>query len=220
MRVIGHSFALGVPAAAARSFFRQQACRPVTPSLSPQCSPSSHPRSQLCPLTNRIADSQGLFIYAGTSRLLQFTAGLGGCNAWNATTACCNDAVFAGGDVDFIRAAVAQALAAAPGVLDARRVFVVGIASGGFMALKVACAAPDLVRGVVAYAAASELNFAAMCPLGAGGYAPPVLMIHGTNDVVCVCVVAFVLCRPPSPTKSNGAGLHSTTTMFRPPWLC
>lgn len=118
------------------------------------------------------------------------TVRMGGCNAWNATTACCNaggaDGAAAGGDVAFVRAAIAQALAAAPAALDPSRVFLVGIASGGFMALKVACADPRLVRGVVAYAAASEMenSFAATCPPGPGGYTPPVLLIHGTNDVV------------------------------------
>lgn len=146
-----------------------------------------HPRSQLCPITIRLADKQNLWLYAGVSRMLQLTANLGGCNAWNATTACCNaspDGRAAGGDVAFLRAAIAQALAAAPDVLDPKRVFVVGIASGGFMALKLACEAPELLRGVVTYAAASEVDFQARCPPGPGGYAPPVLLMHGTGDVV------------------------------------
>ena len=49
-----------------------------------------------------------------------------------------------------------EALARNP--IDRERVFVGGISNGGFMALRLACAAPGLIRGIVSISGAGPLE--------------------------------------------------------------
>jgi polyhydroxybutyrate depolymerase len=75
---------------------------------------------------------------------------------WDAGPSCCN---FGGSPVDHVaalRALLEESLASNP--IDRERVFVGGISNGGFMAHRVACAAPELVRGVVSISGAGPLE--------------------------------------------------------------
>ncbi len=106
------------------------------------------------------------------------TADSKGKRFWNGTDACCNFDHLAVDDVGFVRALVKDVAASHP--VDLQKVFVVGHSNGGFMALRLACEAGDLIRGVVSLAGATWLD-AARCPSG-----PPVsvLLVHGTADTV------------------------------------
>ena len=97
---------------------------------------------------------------------------------WNATDACCNYDHLAVDDVAFVRALIADVEAHHP--IDPARVFVVGHSNGGFMALRLACEAGDVISGVVSLAGAAWLD-PSRCPSGS---AVPVLAIHGTADEV------------------------------------
>jgi polyhydroxybutyrate depolymerase len=75
---------------------------------------------------------------------------------WDAGPSCCN---FSGPPVDhtaMLRALLEDTVARNP--IDPERVFVGGISNGGFMAHRLACAAPDLIRGVVSISGAGPLE--------------------------------------------------------------
>lgn len=96
---------------------------------------------------------------------------------WNATDACCNDGALPVDDVGFLRAVIADVKAHHPGQIDPDRVFLIGHSNGGFMALRMACEAGDVVTGVMSLAGAAPL----VC---AGGPAVATLLVHGTGDDV------------------------------------
>ena len=81
---------------------------------------------------------------------------------WNATDACCNDGEIPVDDVGFLRAVIADVKANHPGQIDGRRVFLIGHSNGGFMALRMACEAGDVVTGVMSLAG-SALNHNTTC---------------------------------------------------------
>jgi polyhydroxybutyrate depolymerase len=97
---------------------------------------------------------------------------------WNAGSSCCN---FDGRAVDHvaaIRELIERTLARHP--LDPARVFVVGYSNGGFMAHRLACELPGLVRGVVSVSGAGPLE-----AVDCAETAPVrVLQIHGDADPV------------------------------------
>ena len=95
---------------------------------------------------------------------------------WNATDACCDLGGVGVDDVAFFRALVEDVKARYP--VRPGKVFIVGHSNGGFMALRLACDAPDLFDGVVAVSASTWLD-GARCP---DGRAVPVLLVHGTAD--------------------------------------
>ncbi len=99
--------------------------------------------------------------------------------AWDATDACCADNPQPAGDVPFILGAIRTLLAAAPAV-NPRKVYAVGISAGAFMALRLACDAPQgVLAGVVAYAGAGFADASRCKPA-----APlPVLLVHGRKDL-------------------------------------
>lgn len=97
---------------------------------------------------------------------------------WDAGPSCCN---FAGPPIDHVaalRALLVETLERYP--IDRERVFVGGISNGGFMAHRLACAAPELIRGVVSISGAG--------PLEAAACREPkslrVLEIHGDSDPI------------------------------------
>jgi polyhydroxybutyrate depolymerase len=97
---------------------------------------------------------------------------------WNAGSSCCN---FDGRPVDHvaaIRELIERALASQP--LDPARVFVVGYSNGGFMAHRLACELPGLVRGVASVSGAGPLE-----AVDCAKTAPVrVLQIHGDADPI------------------------------------
>lgn len=134
----------------------------------------------LCPTTVRAADAMGnMPVYSATARLLEVTSAMGSCTAWDATSACCvpERAGRHGGDVPLIASVIKKVMSVT--AVDERRIYVVGIANGGFMALRAACELGTQLAGVVAYASAL---YSHECAMTHG--LPPLLLIHGSDDVV------------------------------------
>lgn len=104
------------------------------------------------------------------------------CPTWDGSDACCAPEKGGNGtDVDFL-ASVIGAVAAGEhaAFVDPNRVYLVGIATGGFMANRFACERPDLVAGVVTFAG-GVWNDAAKCA-GSRVDDVGVLAIHGDAD--------------------------------------
>jgi polyhydroxybutyrate depolymerase len=120
---------------------------------------------------------------------------------WNATDACCNTWDVPVDDVAFLRAVVedvARVHPVAPG-----RVFLVGHSNGGFMGLRMACDASDLVAGVVSVAGAAQED-AARCPAGAP---VSVLQVHGSED-------ATILFEGGETDRARYPSARATTDLF------
>jgi polyhydroxybutyrate depolymerase len=103
---------------------------------------------------------------------------MGACTAWDATSACCVPSSDGrdGGDVPMLREVISRTKEHFP--VDASRIYVVGIANGGFMALRLACEMGSELAGVVAYASGL---YASQCALKTG---VPMLLMQGNADVV------------------------------------
>jgi polyhydroxybutyrate depolymerase len=93
---------------------------------------------------------------------------------WNATDQCCNFEELPVDDVAFFR-----------GLIDdvkrkhaISKVFVIGHSNGGFMALRLACEASDVIDGVASVSGSTWDDFT-RCP---SGRPIPVLLVHGTVD--------------------------------------
>ena len=93
---------------------------------------------------------------------------------WNATDACCNFEQLAVDDVTFFRALIDDVKATHP----VSRVFIVGHSNGAFMALRLACEAPDAFDGIAAVSGSTWNDFS-RC---SAGRAIPILLVHGTVD--------------------------------------
>jgi len=81
-------------------------------------------------------------------------------------------------DVGFLRAAV-QHILRRNGRIDPRRVFFTGISNGGFMSMRMACDASDLLAGVAAVTAQFNGPLSRRCT---AARPVPVLMMNGTAD--------------------------------------
>ncbi len=95
---------------------------------------------------------------------------------WNATDGCCQPEGQEVDDVAFLRAVIEDVKG--QHAVDASRVFLVGHSNGGFMALRMACEASDLVAAVVSVAGAAWSDFS-RC---GAGRPVSVLALHGTSD--------------------------------------
>jgi polyhydroxybutyrate depolymerase len=82
-------------------------------------------------------------------------------------------------DLGFLRAMVDAIAAKHP--VDRRRIYATGASNGGFMALRLACEASDLVAAVAPVMATLPANLADACR---DSGPVPVLMIHGTADTL------------------------------------
>jgi polyhydroxybutyrate depolymerase len=98
---------------------------------------------------------------------------------WNATPACC--ARFPGDeevdDVAYIRSLIVEA--AATYSIDPTRIGLIGHSNGGFMALRMACEASDLVTSVVSLAGSTFVDDAKCAP---ADHPVSVLAMHGDAD--------------------------------------
>ena len=102
------------------------------------------------------------------------------CPAWDGSDACCNPELGGeGDDARFLEKTVEALLDAY--AIDPNRVYLVGIATGGFMANRMACERPDLFAGVVTFAG-GVWNDPTRCAPPAGA-ATNVLNVHGTADL-------------------------------------
>jgi polyhydroxybutyrate depolymerase len=97
---------------------------------------------------------------------------------WDAGPSCCNFDGPPRDHVAVLRALLEESLARHP--IDRERVYVGGISNGGFMAHRLACAAPELVRGVVSISGAGPLETAS-CQSPSS---LRVLEVHGDADPI------------------------------------
>jgi len=145
----------------------------------PLKSPKTAPVCDLCPATVNASRAAGdMPLYAAGGALLEPLTRRGMCTAWDATSACCQPRSGGrdGGDTPLIAAVIASSRAALPSI---RRVYIVGVANGGFMALRVACEIGEQLSGVVAYAAGM---YASQC--AHPERAPSMILVQGEADVV------------------------------------
>jgi polyhydroxybutyrate depolymerase len=107
------------------------------------------------------------------------TENASGLRFWNATPGCCapEDEAFQVDDVAYIRSLIEEA--ADTYSIDASRIGLIGHSNGGFMALRLACEASDLVTSVVSLAGSTFDNDASCTPTT---YPVSVLTIHGDED--------------------------------------
>lgn len=82
-------------------------------------------------------------------------------------------------DVGFLRRAIGQVVR--QGRVDRRRIFVTGISNGGFMSLRMACDASDLVAGIAAVTAQFSTVLAERCK---PSRSVPVMLMNGTADTL------------------------------------
>jgi len=96
---------------------------------------------------------------------------------WNASEACCQEpGTEPVDDVAHLRAVIADVARRHP--VDRTRIFLVGHSSGGFMSLRMACDAGELITGVVSVSGSTYSDFARCGP----GPRVPILLLHGTKD--------------------------------------
>lgn len=116
------------------------------------------------------------------------TASLNGTRFWNATPACCarvaafenqlDESEYTGvDDVAYIRSLIEEA--AATYSIDTRRIGLFGHSNGGFMALRMACEASDVVTSVVSLAGSTFADDASCAP---ASNPVSVLLLHGDED--------------------------------------
>ena len=100
------------------------------------------------------------------------------CRAWDGSDACCNPELAGeGDDVRYIERVVDAVKARFQ--VDDDSVYALGIATGGFMANRLACEKPEMFRGVVSIAGATFKDPSRCEP----SVATSVLEIHGTADL-------------------------------------
>jgi polyhydroxybutyrate depolymerase len=107
------------------------------------------------------------------------TENLAGERYWNATPACCafSEAEKQVDDVAYIRGLIEEA--AATYSIDPSRVGLIGHSNGGFMALRMACEASDVVTSVVSLAGSTFAEDASCTP---ASQPVSVLTLHGDED--------------------------------------
>ena len=129
------------------------------------------------------------------------------CPTWDGSDACCApEKGGRGADVDFVAGvidAVVNGEHAAS--VDPDRVYLVGIATGGFMANRVACERPDLVAGVVTFAG-GVWNDAAKCA-GSRVDDVAILAMHGDADTTVPIEGGVNFAGVPFPSADRAASI-------------
>jgi polyhydroxybutyrate depolymerase len=107
------------------------------------------------------------------------TENVAGERFWNATPACCafTEEDMQVDDVAYIRGLITEA--AATYSIDPSRIGLIGHSNGGFMALRMACEASDLVTSVVSLAGSTFADDASCAP---ASKPVSVLTMHGDQD--------------------------------------
>lgn len=101
------------------------------------------------------------------------------CRAWDGSDAVALPEISATDDLDVKYILEVVAAAKKEFNVDEKRIYVVGIATGGFMASRLACEKPELFRGVVSLAGGT-FSDASRCRPKSGE--TNVLLVHGTDD--------------------------------------
>jgi polyhydroxybutyrate depolymerase len=97
---------------------------------------------------------------------------------WNATDGCCNAYDAPVDDSAYLQAVIEQVQATYN--VDSKRIYIVGVSNGGFMAYRMACDHADTIAAIASVAGATFLD-ATMC--GPSGPVS-VLQVHGTTDQI------------------------------------
>jgi polyhydroxybutyrate depolymerase len=97
---------------------------------------------------------------------------------WNATDACCNEYDEPVDDSAYLGAVIEQVQATYN--VDRKRIYLVGVSNGGFMAHRMACDHADTIAAIVSFAGATFLDSTRCTP----SQAVSVLEIHGTADEI------------------------------------
>jgi poly(3-hydroxybutyrate) depolymerase len=147
--------------------------------------PTSPTTTRQCALCNLGDDSPNVADRLTTSWINNTLARIAPafvCNTWDGSDACCAPEKGGEGDdvafiADVIRAVVDGEH---KDFVDENRVYLVGIATGGFMANRFACERPDLIAGVMTFAG-GVWNDAAKCA-GSEIDDVAILQIHGDAD--------------------------------------
>jgi poly(3-hydroxybutyrate) depolymerase len=147
--------------------------------------PTSPTTTRQCALCNLGDDSPNVADRLTTSWINNTLARIAPafvCNTWDGSDACCAPEKGGEGDdvafiADVIRAVVDGEHKS---FVDENRVYLVGIATGGFMANRFACERPDLIAGVMTFAG-GVWNDAAKCA-GSEIDDVAILQIHGDAD--------------------------------------
>jgi polyhydroxybutyrate depolymerase len=107
------------------------------------------------------------------------TPDIEGTRFWNSTPACCafSEQDRQVDDVSYIRSLVEEA--AATYSIDTRRIGLVGHSNGGFMALRMACEASDIITAVVSLAGSTFAEDSSCAP---ASFPVSVLAMHGDSD--------------------------------------
>ncbi len=116
---------------------------------------------------------------------------------WDAGESCCNFTAPHIDHVGALRALIQSTLDRYP--IDPERVYVGGISNGGFMAHRLACEAPELLRGVVSVSGAGPLE-AVTCKQPNG---LRVLEIHGDADPIVSYAGGHFLSNPLLPRHAS-----------------
>jgi polyhydroxybutyrate depolymerase len=97
---------------------------------------------------------------------------------WNATDACCDFWNTGVDDAGYLRAVI-EAIASQFAV-DRKRIYLIGISNGGFMAYRMACTSADLIAAIAADAGVGFLDPSRCHPVAPVN----ILHIHGTTDSI------------------------------------
>jgi polyhydroxybutyrate depolymerase len=103
------------------------------------------------------------------------TINLWGKPFWNATDACCDFQGTGVNDADYLRSVIEEI--AETFAVDRKRIYLVGVSNGGFMAYRMACQHADLIAGIASVAGMTFLG--SNCQPSQPVH---ILHIHGTAD--------------------------------------
>jgi len=134
----------------------------------------------LCHLQNDSPNSQDRLFASWITGILDRDSPSFQCRAWDGSDAVALAEVAAkdSRDVDYVLEVIEEAKKKFN--IDDDRVYVVGVATGGFMATRLACEHPDAFRGVVSIAGGTFADAERCRP--PRGERTSVLVLHGTDD--------------------------------------
>jgi len=144
-------------------------------------------KTRSCALCNIASENDNYLADRLTSNWINSTMSRIGpefqCAAWAGSDACCNREqakdLKANNDIEYIIEAIEKVKENFPNV-DSSRIYVFGIATGGFMASRIACEAPAFFTAIASFAGATFHDESKCKPKEATNF----LGIHGTGDTV------------------------------------
>jgi len=137
---------------------------------------------------------------------------------WNATDGCCNAYDAPVDDSAYLQAVIEQVQSTYN--VDPKRIYIVGVSNGGFMAYRMACDHADTIAGIVSVAGATFLDATRCGPSGPVS----VLQVHGTADQIVPYDGGELIPGHPFPSAAttvadwaayNGCGPDRTPTGLR-----